>query len=802
MTEGDSFRQPSEVSHETILSELEDLDPAIVAELLDAARLRQNATAAPTQPTPSPNPVVIDDAASLTPAELPAQPPASNPFAGVFANHYASNTLVEQHTALYDQYDAIHDADSAITFVSALCHLSIEEQPSFLVCTGGTAPQLRVLHGCASFKGKLSKPSQHDGRVFAFTGDSYDASCPPSIHFDQCWFRRQHAAAPTHAEFTAAQKAKPLDPIVTTRTTKTASLCQVVLLPTAFLPFLIGVDLSPTAAWPILRKAADRTRQTAKLKSLWSWLCAVAEEVNTDLRLDVFLHTNGGKAFHTQRQQIATQLLPQQTAAPVPPTPSANTSSSDTSKALLLIAKTLASSKQKAAPQPKSPESRWPHQLPMLLKLCNVTQWQDLPDIWLSLADLKRGTAARVALTVACETEALQRSVTVPIITHAIANTVYDINFTPADRLNLLDGLSPWLFPARTPEEETTLRQDTNLWDQHLSGSQHHTMAESRVALQTARLSTLNGFIPLYTMVSSYEVVVAILLGPFHHAVSKITYLRELLFDMHRDIDRICQADPYFASLIVTEVRLQFLGFYRTAIRPTGVPILPSLRPMADAINFGTWRPPALPPQLSSLLTPSYRQPRPSPAPAPPEAPPQTGTPGTPGSSQQRINNTSPITHWQVGRTALRPIIDRAASQAGGAIPQSDVGANLCLTFHLKGGCWSQCKGQHSHRRLSQTEYQRMNAWVQRFCNIAPPNHNRQEPGPTPTTTYTTPNLPRDPAWTPATQRQQPSASARPPDQSAPRIPPRTRSGPPVSEIQTEPGGDDPSALGTGSARK
>ena len=802
MTEGDSFRQPSEVSHETILNELEDLDPAIIAELLDAARLRQNATAAPAPPTTAPTPTVIDDAASLAPAEPPAQPTTTNPFAGAFARHYASNALVEQHTALYDHYDAIHDADSAMTFLTSLCHLSIDEQPSFLVCTGGSSPQLRVLHGCASFKGKLSKPSQHDGRVFAFTGDSYGASCPPSIHFDPCWFRREHSAAPTQSEFTAAQKAKPLDPIVTTRTTKTASLCQVVLLPTAYLPFLIGVDLSPTAAWPILRKAAENTRQTAKLKSLWSWLCAVAEEVNTDLRLDVFMHTNGGQAFHTQRQQIATQLLPQQIAAQVPPIPSANTSSSDTSKALLLIAKTLAASKQKAAPQPKSPESRWPHQLPMLLKLCNVTQWQDLPDIWLSLADVKRGTAARVALTVACENEALQRSVTAPIITHAIANTIYDITFTPADRLNLLDGLSPWLFPARTPEEETTLRQESNLWDQHLTGSQHHTMAESRVALQTARLSTLNGFIPLYTMVSSYEVVVAIVLGPFHQAVSEITYLRELLFDMHRDIDRICHADPYFASLIVTEVRLQFLGFYRTAIRPTGVPILPSLRPMADAINFGTWRPPALPPQLSRLLAPAYRQLRPLPTQAPPGTTPQAGTPGNPGTAQQRVDNPSPITHWQVGRTALKPIIDGAETQAGGAIPQSDVGANLCLTFHLKGGCWSHCKGHHSHRHLSQAEYQRMNAWVQRFCNVAPPNTNRQEPGPTIPATYTTPHLPRNPGWTPGTQRQQPGASARPPDHSAPRIPQRIQSGPPVSEIQAEPGNDDPSALGPGSARK
>ena len=53
-------------------------------------------------------------------------------------------------------------------------------------------------------------------------------------------------------------------------------------------------------------------------------------------------------------------------------------------------------------------------------------------------------------------------------------------------------------------------------------------------------------------MVCGYEVVIAVLLGSFHPALIELSYLREMLFYMHRDIELICRTNIDFASLVVT----------------------------------------------------------------------------------------------------------------------------------------------------------------------------------------------------------------------------------------------------------
>ena len=116
-------------------------------------------------------------------------------------------------------------------------------------------------------------------------------------------------------------------------------------------------------------------------------------------------------------------------------------------------------------------------------------------------------------LTVACRNVAANLGVEPPIITHDIANRVYDLAFVPDDRLDLLGGLSIWLFPVLTPAETSTLLNNVRLWDNHLEGRDKPTLAETKQALMTAKLSPAISFVPMYAMICKYEVVIVVLLS-------------------------------------------------------------------------------------------------------------------------------------------------------------------------------------------------------------------------------------------------------------------------------------------------
>ena len=116
--------------------------------------------------------------------------------------------------------------------------------------------------------------------------------------------------------------------------------------------------------------------------------------------------------------------------------------------------------------------------------------------------------------------------------------------------------------------------------------------------------------------------------------------------------------------------------------------------------------------------------------------------------TQVQVMHPDPVQAFQVGQVTIKQFIDRGRGQQGGEIPKADNGANLCLTFHLKGRCYSLCRGSATHRTLSTSEHERLATWHRRYCMT--PTTTASQPSSTPAGNYTgygqytQPELPRD----------------------------------------------------------
>ena len=145
---------------------------------------------------------------------------------------------------------------------------------------------------------------------------------------------------------------------------------------------------------------------------------------------------------------------------------------------------------------------------------------------------------------------------------------------------------------------------------------------------------------------------------------------------------------------------------------PPSMPGLLSLEGM-----YGS-APPAAPAPAPALPAPRASQPFQAPRqPAPPAAPPAANA------ASRRVNNPTRIPAM-VEAMQDRTFRLRDILIDGIQAPPADGGGTLCLSFHLKFYCYSDCNRCSTHRPLTATETTRLAAFV--ASEITTPNVGRE----------------------------------------------------------------------------
>ena len=731
---------------------------------------------------------IQDDNAAGTPAGTAAPATDTTADLGVFARAYASNELLDAHATLYSDFEAVDPVD-VHGYLRNLNDIEPTQRPCYVICSGGPAPRLLVLHGIALYQRDLRAPSPFDGNTFAFFTDAGPDERASSLTITTAWFDKEAVRTPTFEAFTRAIRAAPDDATITATCDTNKSVSPACLLPTRLAPILLNNSLSPTAAWPLLRTAASDHNLLGACKPLWDWLCTVGVTAHATTRLDVLLPVAGTPAFRKARMTIQQAITGLPSTSPAAPTCLPRQPTDD---AAAIAIGELTQGIRSLSATPKTAltvETRWPYQVDEILRMCDQHTISTLPPIWHALAKEKRGTPARICLQVACDAAAKLRGLEAPVITHHIANMTCDVAFVALDRSDLLSGYSPFLFPTLTPSVAQALVNDLRVWDTHLVDGNKSTVADARQATQLARLAPLRSFVDVYAMLCRNEVLLAVILGDKHHVVADLQALRLFVFRDFMAVERRMSADKTFGTLLLCAVRGNLAGFFRSAANPSGRPLYTQLATMVDDLELGIWRPPQLPTAFTSFFARAPPPPplRPQPQPL---RPPSTPNPGAQPRRQRdlntplsrRLDNPSPVRQWQVGQRRIRNCID-AAREAGVAIPVMDDGTDACLTWHFKGQCSTDCRGAAVHKRPSATEFRRLDNFNRRFCHGNPIPSSPAPPA-TPSHpafgTYEQPSLPRDPA----PPRRRPGRPRTPRRPSTPPTP-ATQAPPPLPVVHT-----------------
>ena len=175
-----------------------------------------------------------------------------------------------------------------------------------------------------------------------------------------------------------------------------------------------------------------------------------------------------------------------------------------------------------------------------------------------------------------------------------------------------------------------------------------------------------------------------------------------------------------WTSLLVWMTNMMHL-YFREVSRDAGAP-LPTYRRIVQKIAAREWVPPPLPTRYLPPVAPGRAAALPPTTPnsgaVPPQAPggrtPATATTDTRGGLpvlNTNHRNESWITAFEGSSVKLGELRDHSPLIRGN--PADTPENHICLSYHLRGKCYTNCRRSGSHRSLDQGERQQMGAMVE-----------------------------------------------------------------------------------------
>ena len=212
----------------------------------------------------------------------------------------------------------------------------------------------------------------------AFSRDVVAGNTPPTISVNEGWWGKEDRPVPTETVANAeVAKLQSRDTSITKASPEAEiiSITRTCIMPLALAhPLLMAPYLSLAAAYTLLAARVHTWKWDAPIKPLMTWLRASLYAVCPGIKslplLDLAYHIT------VSRKKLLIEMVPR--------TPSGTATPS------LTYIIQIQPAAQAAPENKKDPAERWDLQAPYLYRLANVQGSEDLPDIWKTLAPLKR----------------------------------------------------------------------------------------------------------------------------------------------------------------------------------------------------------------------------------------------------------------------------------------------------------------------------------------------------------------------------------------------------------------------------
>jgi len=524
-------------------------------------------------------------------------------------------------------------------------------------------------------------------------------------------------------------------------------------LPAVYVPlFLNSSGYTARQAWERLYPAIVQRQEEITCRPLLQWLQAASTK--TELHNDrddpavaiPLCSPPADEALLSQRTQTLHQILPGLNAPPQ------TLETALSQMATAIISQTNEQKlvrEQRAATEfePILPSAKFTVTLPVLLEYLQVSDERNLPLLWHKWANCKKKQEFQVLRETL---EAFARSPhayspSVPTITARLVQDLLNFSFVGDSADDIKLGLHPFIITDGNAESRHTNREIARLYGYLQTGDAAISLADLETLQAKEVRSVPLSYWELEKTLGSFGNLIGTVLGITHPLCIAYRAMWDLLQSGIRDdLHTIIEYRGYVKPThLLRSIQLQFWNWFIYR-RNRLTPPTPDLVALINQVLLQLYTLPHLPPSLYQLAYPK-KQTTPLNDTFPPGLILSGSASGTSSGSSGDASTVSGLTGSGAaqppppgGRGAyisnLAPIPSIIALDKPGvklrdligttAPPKMTNGTDMCLSYHLRKGCWSNCRRATNHvSTLSAVETQRLQSYItQRLAALTPPS--------------------------------------------------------------------------------
>jgi len=525
-------------------------------------------------------------------------------------------------------------------------------------------------------------------------------------------------------------------------------------LPSAYTPLLLSArGYTPKQAWELLHPALTHRQELDICRPLLRWLQAASVGTATVNPLEmgapqvaiVVSAPPADESLLMQRQQILNQYLPGLSAPPQ----ALETALAHMATAIIAQTNDTRQARELKLAEdqaPKLPSKRFEVTLPVLMEYLQVEDERNLPDIWHQWSNCAKRQETQVLRDAldAFARSSQAFSSAVPIVSARLTQDMLAFNFVGNSVDDVKNGLHPFIVTDGNAEHRQHNMEVARLYGLITAGDATCSLSDLEALSSKEVKSVPLTYWELEQTLGMFGNLSAVLLGTAHPVVTAFQEMWNLMRssireDLHSALEHRGYVKPTHILRSVQLIMYTWFSHRRAKLTPPPpdfkviihqilmqvyvLPMLPlPLYQLAYPKRLNSGQGTVATASLSSSGTASASVATSSSGSTVSGLTTASGNPtnlNTPGGSRgARIANLAPIpalVNLVPSSTKLRDLMGSTAP------PLLDNGREMCLSYLLRGGCWSNCRRIDQHiPTLSGSEQQRLKDYLAQRLRPAP----------------------------------------------------------------------------------
>jgi hypothetical protein len=389
-----------------------------------------------------------------------------------------------------------------------------------------------------------------------------------------------------------------------------------------------------------------------------------------------------------------------------------------------------------------TPSGKWRELIDSLLMTCRVPNEELLPPFWHVMARTpkQQGMAVLREQLLAYSQGATRFCFQIPVVSASLYTDIMNLTFCGNHADDFATGISPFAVADGSDAHRASNLKAAEIQRAMLEGGTNMSFRDWELLGTKVKLAVPTTFLDLINSLGLFGNLLGTLFGDLHPLVDSFrSFHASASTSMYREVQQLVDIRLFVRPCdILRRIQLECYAYFQ-AIRVRATPDQPDFSSILRELTRQMFHFPCLPSALEQLvppmfpnmlklppipaltdstasssasllsgLTPSIVTGRPPPTITTPGAggrtPKLTGTPG-----RVRVVNPSP----EPALARLLPAgIAIKAFIGDNPPPNNDEGAPMCLSYHLRDGCWTNCKRLQDHRLQSDGEKTRLHAFL------------------------------------------------------------------------------------------